>query len=1021
MIRWALNHTRTMMMALVLLLVAGAYSYVAIPKESSPDVPIPVIYISVTLDGIAPEDAVAQLLKPLEQEMRGLEGLDEMEGTAFEGGANLVLRFVAGFDNDQALLDVREKVDLARPEFPDAADEPKVSEVNISLFPILTVILSGALPEREFKAIAEDLQDRIESVGSVLEAQLGGVREEQVLIEVDRTKLESFDLNPSALVQLINNNNRLVAAGSLELEQGRYAVKIPGLFETRDDLLNLPLVVDGDRTVRIRDIATVKRAFKDHTRLTRVDGKPAVTLEVSKRIGENIIETVDKVKAIVRAESENWPEQLSYSFTNDESTKIRNRLNDLQNNVATAVILVMVVVLAALGIQSASLVALTVPGSFLTAVMLLFAFGFTTNVVVLFALILSVGLLVDGAIVVTELADVKLRQGKRRIEAFTEAAQTMALPIIASTATTLAAFLPLLFWPDTVGEFMKFMPLTLIFTLSASLVMALLFLPTMGAALPRPATTRGAENPPFYVKPYENFLALALRHPLKMLGGVFWVFALVMMAYIQFGQGIEFFPRIEPERARLQVHAKGDLSIQQKDKIMQEVEQRLADLPGVTMQYVAVGDVGSRQEGPSDKIGTISMEYADWDTGRPPSAQILNEALARVEDLYGIRVERQEDRDGPSSGKPIKIAVSAPRFDMLEPIVTDIRQRLEDMPGTRNVDDNLPEPGIEWTLDIDREEANRMGTNLAEIGTTVRLATNGAIVGDFRPEELDEEIDIVARFADGKRSLDVIENLKISTPQGHIPLSHFMAQKPQPKVTVIRRLDQRPTAFVEADIAEGTLANDVVQNLDAEIEQELANLPRGVNITFKGENEDQAESAAFLQKAFAAAIAIMAIILVTQFNSFYQALVILTAVVLSTAGVLLGHLVMGKPFSVVMSGLGVIALAGIVVNNNIVLLDTYNTLRKKHDWHTALMETGKSRLRPVLLTAITTMIGLLPMALKINLDLINRSYVYNAPSTQFWDQLASAIIFGLAFATLLTLIVTPCMMALLERRKPRPQ
>ena len=1020
MIRAAVTHFRTVFMILILLLMAGTYSYIAIPKESEPDIPIPTIYVSVSHEGISPEDAVNLLLKPLEQEMRGITGLKDMEGTAYEGGANLVLNFQAGFNNDEALADVREKVDIAKAELPDDADEPKVVEINISLFPVLSIILAGDLPERELKRIAEDLQDELESFPGILEARLGGVREEQLLVEVDRSKLESFDLPPASLIQAISNNNRLVAAGSLELENGKYAVKVPGLFRSLSEVLDLPLFSDGTKDIKVRDIGDVKLTFKDAVTITRVNGKPAVTLDVSKRLGENIIETVDAAKQIVAEQSESWPENLSYRFTSDKSDETRTQLKDLQNNVLSAIILVMIVVLAALGVRSSLLVAMTIPGAFLTALLILFVLGFTTNVVVLFALILSVGMLVDGAIVVTELADTKLKNGMGRIEAFTTAAQEMAWPIIASTATTLAAFLPLLFWPGMVGEFMKYMPVTLIFTLSASLLMALIFLPTVGASLPRPPHNENDKKVPAYVPPYERFLTWALVRPGKIVAAVAGMFVFSIVLYNILGKGVEFFPKIEPERAQIAIHANGDYSIYAQDDILRQVEDRiLTQVKGVDTFYAIAGNPSAQREGPSDKVGQISLEYVDWKDGRPNSDDILAAVKEATDDMYGVRIERQEERGGPSQGKPIKVVVTAPTFAMLEDVIAQVRVELEAFPGTLNVDDNLPESGIEWALKIDRGEATRAGTNLAEIGTTVRLATNGAIVGTYRPATSNDEIDIVARFGSSERTLTTIDDLTVATGGGQIPISHFTTREAQPKVTVIRRLDQKASAYVEADIADGYLADAIVQGMREKVKE--YDLPNGVKITFKGEDEDQKEAGAFLMKAFIVAIFMMAIILVTQFNSFYQAFVILTAVILSTTGVLLGHILTGKPFGIVMSGLGVISLAGIVVNNNIVLIDTFNTLYKqqKMDWRDAIIETGKRRLRPVLLTAITTIIGLAPMGLKVNLNLVDRQISYNAPSTQWWDQLANSIMFGLGFATILTLVVTPCMLALAYRNKTR--
>lgn len=1017
MIKAAVTHARTVLLMFVLLLIAGTYSYINIPKESAPDVPLPVIYVAVTYDGISPEDAISQLLKPLEQELRGLEGLDEMEGTAYEGGANLVLNFKAGSDNDKALNDVREKVDIAKAELPDEADEPRVTEVNISLFPIITVILTGDLPERTLKTIAENLQDDLEADAGVLEAPITGIREEQLLLEVNRAQLEAFNLSASDLINAVRQNNLLVAAGSLETDNARYAVKVPGLFKTPDDVLNLPVFADGNRTVRVRDIGTVRFTFKDAVNRSFVNGNPALTLKVSKRIGENIIDTAERVKDITNAHAKLWPEGMSHTFIGDESVQVKTRLSDLQNNITIAILLVMVVVLAALGFNNALLVAITVPGSFLTALMFLYAFGFTTNNVVLFALILSVGILVDGAIVVTELADNYLAAGQRRIEAFTRAAQDMAWPIIASTATTLAAFLPLLFWPGIVGEFMKFMPLTLIFTLSASLLMALIFLPTLGATLPRRTPKNNAQSPQnnAITRGYKKVLTTALTFPKATVGAVIIAFFAIIGAYSTFGRGIEFFPNIEPERAQLLIHANGDYSTAEKIRLTQKVLAELDDLDGIAHRITTAGNELGNQIA-EDVIALISLEYATWASGRPTSQEILAEVNRRTKNaphLEGIRVEQQEQQDGPSQGKPIKLVLSGLNFNDLRTATNIVRTTLENINGTTNIEDNLPEPGIEWALNLNRAEAARAGTNLAAIGPIIRLATNGAILGTFRPTSSDDEVDIVARLTQEERTLSVLDDLTIVTDTGNrVPLSQFIDRTPEPKVSTIHRLNQKTSVTIESDIARGILADDVVKQLK-EAAKNL-NLPTGVALQFKGEDEDQQEAGTFLTKAFIVAIFLMIIILVTQFNSFVQPTIILTAVILSTAGVLLGHLIMAKPFGIIMSGLGIIALAGIVVNNNIVLIDTFNKLKQTNMLYEAITKTAMSRLRPVLLTAVTTMIGLLPMAIKVNVDIINRGVSYNAPSMQWWDQLSAAIVFGLGFSTILTLVVTPCLLLLLS-------
>lgn len=1007
----ALVRSRTVFLMLGLLFISGIYSYKTIPKEDSPDIPIPIAYVGITHEGISPEDAVNLLVKPMEQELRGIEGIDYIEATAYEGGANIIVRFLAGLDIDQSITDVREKVDTAKADLPTESDEPTVKELNVSTFPILTVILSGDFPEHTMKRITEDLKDDLEGISSVLEANVFGTREEQVILEVDLAAAETYGVTMAQVTQVIQNNNKLVAAGSLEVAKGKYSIKVPGLFRTSDDILNLAVLTEGDRVVRVRDLADVKLGFKDTTTIARVNGKRAVTVDISKRTGTNIIETVDEVKTTIAKASEEWPEGIEVSYTGDKSEDTRTMLYDLQNSVIFSVLLVMIVVLSALGPRSSFLVATAIPGSFLMAMTVLYAIGLTTNVVVLFALILSVGMLVDGAIVVTELADKRLREGWHRAEAFSYAAKYMAWPIIASTATTLVAFAPLVFWPGMMGEFMKYLPLTLIFTLSASLLMALVFLPTIGANVGKRPTHFAHDIFEDISGKYGNMLKWALDRPRKVLFMTVCGFITSMFVYGIFGAGVEFFPDIEPKRAMIKAHVKGDFSIAEKDNVMAQITEKLDGIEGVKTIYITTG--GSSEESSGDVLGQVTLMMHEHEDKDVTVTEILADASERLSDISGVWMEIEKEKEGPGDGKPISIAVKANSYEVLTPVVQAIRKHLEDVEGTSDVDDTLPDPGIEWALHIDRSEAAKAGTSLSEVGSIIRMATTGFVMGTYRPSDSNDELDITARYAAENRNLSVIDDMTVLTSQGRVPMSHFMERSPQPKVTTIERLDQKNVVYIEANVQKGFLADAIVSGMkaklaDPEIQKQL---PKSVEIEFRGEDKDQKESQDFLLKAFAVAIFCMAIILVTQFNSFYQAFIILSAVILSTAGVLLGHIIMGKPFGIVMSGLGVIALAGIVVNNNIVLIDTFNKYVKEMHWHEALIKTGVSRLRPVLLTAVTTIIGLMPMAIKLNVDVTGRAFQYNTPSTQWWDQLSSSIIFGLTFATVLTLIVTPCMIA----------
>lgn len=1018
-IQVALSRSRTVVSILVLILIAGMVAFVQIPKESSPDVNIPIIYVRLVHTGISPEDAERLLVRPLELEMRTIEGVKEMRSTAYEGGATVLLEFEAGFDADQALDDVRERVDIAKSELPDDTEEPIVNEVNISLFPILTVTIAGNLPERTLLRLARDLERDLEGLANVLEVDIAGDREEQVEIIIDPLLVESYGLSAQDLGAFVARSNQLVAAGALDTGRGRFAVKVPGLFQDVRDLLALPVKVSGDAAVLLGDIASVRRTFADPEGFARIDGRPALALEVSKRIGANIIDTVDQVKAMVEVARADWPPGVEVRYLQDQSQEIKIMLSDLQNNVISAILLVMVVVVAALGLRSGLLVGVAIPGSFLMGILVLAAMGLTVNMVVLFALILAVGMLVDGAIVVTEYADRKMTEGVSPRRAYTLAAQRMAWPVIAATVTTLAAFLPLLFWTGVVGEFMKFLPITLIATLTASLLMALIFVPTLGAWFGRPGAadpatmkalaagdTGNLEDIPGFTGAYAKVLRRALRHPAAIVATSVALLVAVQTAYALFGRGVEFFPDVDPDRAVVQVHARGNLSVMEKDALMREVESRVMATPGIETIYARTGRGQQMQEQPEDVIGTVQLEFAEWDQ-RPPADAIIAEVRQRTADLAGVQIEVREQESGPPVGKPIQVQLSSRNPQLLSESVARLRAGLNEIGGFVDVEDSRPMPGIEWQLVVDRAQAAKFGVDVASIGEVVKLATRGLKFSDYRPEDAADEIDIVARFPEDFRSVEQIDRLRVETAQGAVPIGNFVARSPHPKTGEINRVDGQRVLTVRADVPAGVLADDKVRQIRAWLAR--ADLDPRVSVAFKGEDEEQAASQAFLGKAFAVALFLIAIILVTQFNSFYSAGLILFAVVMSTLGVMLGLLVTGQAFGIVMSGISVVALAGIVVNNNIILIDTYDRLKHTTDDPVeAILRTGAQRLRPVILTTATTILGLMPMVLGVNIDFATRNISVGSPSTQWWTQLSTGIAFGLAFSTVLTLVVTPC-------------
>ena len=1099
------TYYRTTISILIFILISGSLVFNNIPKESNPDVSLPYIYVSMNLTGIAPEDSEKLLIKPIEEEVKNIEGKKELKSTSYQNGGNILLEFESGFDSDQALLDTREKVDRVKSDLPSDADEPVVSEVNLSLFPILVVSVSGEVSDFLLKKVSNDLKDKIGSLPNVLEVKIGGEREEQLEIIIDQNKIESYGLNLDDILAFVRSNNQIVSAGSIDTGDGRFVIKIPGLYENLNDIFNTPIKINDKKAIKFKDIAKLKRKFKDSENFARLNGQSSFTLEVSKRIGANIVDTVNQVKTIVEEEKLKLPSKININYSGDDSVGIKNMLGDLQNNVIFSIILVMSVVVLFLGIRSSLLVGLAIPSSFLLAILILNALDYTVNMVVLFGLILSVGLLVDGAVVVVEYAQRKIQEGTKISEAYLKASSRMSLPIIASTLTTIAVFVPLLFWPGTVGGFMKYIPITLVAVLSSSLLMALVILPTVGSQSLKirslflyiiiPIATIGILSSISFnllnilglsfiiqtivklflvlsisflvyklyksnffqlfnkkkkeikvqksndgddlidlskvkglTKIYIKILSFLTNHPLKIISFSLILLVSIYVTYSKYGNGVNFFPSVDAENTKVVIYARGNLSIKEKDDLVKKVEDKILNIQKNNNEfrsiYTTSGNVSNRQESSEDVIGFIDIEFTDWDLRRKADS-IIDEIRQSTEGIAGIKVETRTQRAGPPGGKPIEINLASDDASLIPAEMEKIKNYLSKLENIRDLEDSSPSPSIEYQLYVDREEAAKYGANISIIGNTIKLLTSGLKLSEYRPDDSDESIPIFLRLPENQRTIDQLNDIKIPTSSGYVPISNFTTIKASQKTSNLVRINSKRTETVKADISNfyqtdahvrlvkhwlGIEKFDIPNKFNLEIpEFGSANINPEVIVEFKGEDESQKESQAFLQKAFAIAMFIMALILLTQFNSFYSVLLILFAVIMSTVGVIFGLMITGRPFGIVMSGIGVISLAGIVVNNNIVLIDTFDRLKDKASTvKEAILMTGAQRLRPVLLTTATTVLGLLPMVLKLNINFIEMDYSYNSPSTQWWVDLSSAIVFGLLFSTFLTLLVTPC-------------
>ncbi len=1034
----AIGRSRAVLTILAALLLGGITSYISLPREADPDIPIPVVYVGVVLPGIAPIDAERLLVKPMELELRTLTGLKEMRSVAAQNYGAVILEFDVSFDKDQALLDVREKMDQVRTELPDDAEEPDIKEFNAGLFPVIMVNLTSPGSERELYSYAKKLKEEISGMSSVLEAKLIGNREELLEVVIDPRAMENYNVTVTELYNTLTRNNQLVPAGSIENGSGRFALSIPGLIESAADVSQLPIKTQGDAVVRLSDIADIRRSFKDQSIYARFNGQPSISIEVVKRLGANVVSTTREVRELSLDYTENWPKNIDVDFSADISNFIFEMIGSLEISISNAIFLVMILVIAALGLRSALLVGLAIPTSFLVGFLIVDLLGMTLNMMIMFGFILSVGILVDGAIVVVEYADRKMAEGLDRKEAYAMASSRMFWPIVSSTATTLAAFAPMLFWPGVTGKFMSYLPMTVIIILTASLATAMVFLPVIGGLVGKSeqegdellASLAGDKRihlreTPGMTGRYLRFLKTCINWPLTTLGVAISVLVVVVMLYGRFGSGVEFSVDVEPFQANVLVKGRGNLSVAEADQATKLVERIILDTPGIESAFAQAGPaLGSDAspglgdgEWPADLIGLIRIEFTHYTT-RPSATFIMQTITERSRHLAGIEVEVKEREQGPPAGEGIEIEVSGQDLAQLSAMVEHIKgyfQSRDDL--YTDIEDTLPLPGIEWNMAVDREAAGRFQADILTLGNVVQLVTNGILVGHYRPDDSDEEIEIRARYPQGSRSFDQLDQLRVQTPAGNVPITNFVTREPSKRRDNINRVDGRRILEVKAGMAINPetgleyLATDLENDfLDWIGTQEL---PAGVNVQLRGANEEAAAATAFLGSAMIASLTLMFIILLMQFNSLYCTLLTLSTVILSTVGVLLGMVVTGQTFSVIMTGTGVVALAGIVVNNSIVLIDTYQRLLATGmDKIDVVLKAAGQRLRPILLTTVTTMIGLFPMAVGVSVDVFDRSIQVGNPEAAWWIQLATAIIFGLGFSTLLTLILVPVMLTL---------
>jgi len=1023
-----LRTPRVVLTIMVVLLVAGAGAYATLPRESFPAIDIPYFYISVTDTGVSPADAERLLGKPIEDKIKDLDGLQHYTTTATQGFASVLLEFDANSNKDKAEQDVRAAMDGIGSLLPTDATTPVITAVSTAMFPSISVAVYGDVPQRALQQKAKDLQDALQKLPDVQSADLSGSRDEMLAVTIDSSKLEAYGLTAAQLLDALAKNNLVVPGGTIDTGHGAFNVEVPGLITTAEDVYSLPLKTSGDTVVTFGDVAQITRTFKDATSYADVNGQPAITLAVVKKLGTNIVNVVDQVKATTQELTSTWPAGIQHSFLLDQSETAKSQFNSLQAAVLTAVALVMIVCVGALGIRPALMIGTSIPISFMIAFLVTSLLGMTLNMMIMFGLVLAVGVLVDDPIVVVEYAERKLQEGVPKRDAFIMAARKMFVPVVSATATTLCAFVILLFWPGIIGKFMSYLPIIVIVVMGASLMSALVFMPVIGALIARthidPVAKAKADIVMYPDKfdpkkvggitgVYVRMMSKLLHYPLVTLPvGLVLIVAAFMFAH---PTGVVLFPDSEPEQGTVDVIARGNFSPIQIRDFMREVENKVLSVNGIQDAVMSFGGAGGSFGGnaPPDTIGTIQLQLLPW-SDRLPAAQIFQQIRDKTATLPGLDIEIAAAQNGPPSGKAINLRVESQDYNALLPVVGSLRDFVENKLGdTIDVEDGRPSPGIDWQVTIDRVAAAKYGIGVRELSPYVQLVTDGVKIGTVQPDDLDSDIDVRVRLPQDERSFDALDSLKIATADGQVPVSNFIKRTPVQKVATISRYDGDYSMTVAANLKDGINANAKVQQVKQWVDDQVKSgaIPSTVHVVYGGEDEQNAETGQFIVKAFIVALAMIALVLLLEYNSFWQVFITISTVGMSLAGVMIGLAVTHTPFSMIMTGLGVVALAGIVVKNGIVLTDTYNHYNRDDGVEPikAMLLTVSQRVRPVLLTATVTALGVIPMALNIEFDFIGREITVGGLAGTWFTALSTALVSGLFVSTSLTLILVPVM------------
>ena len=1016
-IDFALSKAKTTIMIALMVIVAGSYARQEIPVAAAPNVQLPFISVSVFLDGASPSDTSRLIARPLENRLKTITGVKNIRSTSSLSFARIFLEFEVGFDMDQALVDIKQGVEETKYELPLEAEDPQISEYSEASFPIMNISIVGSSSIRQKVFYAKELKDQVEAIEEILQANLAGAPDEVLEGVINKSKMESYGVTLSDIYYSVANNNLIIPGGTQDTGKGSFNIEVPSIIETAQDVYSIPIKVTKDAIVTLGDIATVKRTFKDFTSYARVNGEDAVTLELTLRESANAIDASNAIRAKLVEFKKDLPENLRIVITDDDTIWASEMVTELNGNIIAAVILIMVLVIASMGIRVSMLVGLSIPFCFLMTYLILYMLDMEVNFLVMMGLLLGMGMLIDGAIVITEYADKKIAEGLSRIEGYTLAAKRMFYPILASTGTTMAAFIPIIFWPGFTGQFMRYLPITVFFVLLSSLFYSLVVIPVLGSYFgQRESSLNKDENresvfkrlTESYGKRIENFV----KNPIETIIAVVSILFLIILSYSYFGKGTVYFAIVDPVKADISIKARGNYSALETKEIIENIEKKFLETEGVGSVYLRAGTEWWNSG--ADKIGGGYVEVALPSERTISGLEVMSLLSNSTDDLPGIFVDVQADLGGPSFDVPIELSVYGDTEESVNDAIDIVESYIRNqMDGLTNISSSKSYPSVEWSVEVDKQKAAQLGVSVGDVGALVQMLTNGFKVGEYRPDDAKDEVEIRARFPESDRTITGINDLNVTTLKGLVPVSSFIKVIPKENRLTVNRKNGKYFQEVGAATIDESKVSEKVQELEDWIK--TADLGKNISYGFTGMAEETEDVNKFMISAGITAIFIMLIMLLTQFNSFYQSFIILSSVTISFVGVLLGLLITGKPFSTTMTGLSIVTLAGIVVNNNIVLIDTFKKLKEESphfEKSIHIINACKQRLRPILLTSLTTIFGLLPLAMGISLDIVSRDILVGSRIVDWWSNLAVSIVFGLGFSTFITLILTPAVLAL---------